>query len=355
MAIQAGSRVVTLKGVAKGQSWMDKWISFHPQFPVSGDYQIHKVFNTPRWQPFGRMGMVETEEGVFDITGFLNKNADLSSFEAFLSDWQKKIEPDIYPLVHNALYGVDYYNAERRTARLRSAYDLLKDPAFRQRAADFLSEFREVKQDLDRKYPGLKLDPRFASSPFGDSASEILHIHGFECNCPAKKEGKSEPVFTVINLKAATEKYSGTRLKYFLAEQMLYNRFLDKMAQVDSLLVRLFRVGTSAYLASHLKYSEDEADYLLLSAEEVKDIQDNLITWKKDLLKQIRRQEKNGLQKYFELKPRPGTLLGYLFARKLSERFLPEQLVDFSMPAIVQELIAYLTGPEGARQSVSKQ
>jgi hypothetical protein len=340
----AGGQRFQYKGGGPGKSWTGHWRFFHVQYPMSGEFQAHKIFDSLLWEPFASVGEFEVQNGVYDLSGYLLRTCDLSSEDAFLRDWNLQREIEVYPLVHQALYGDGYFSDPDRERRLKQLYQTLTSASFRRNSTDFLVQTRRVITDIRKKLPTIQLDPQVVSSPFKGFDVLSLFIHAEDCNCPMKKARVTRP-YQLFSVPEVYAQYSDSQLPYFLANKMIKGQFTAR-PKMPSLHLDLFHAGTASYLASLLGYSEDRADYLFLGEDHLKRTEEDLEKWKKEMLLLTVRPNTEKEAALFSAAPKPAILVGYEFAKKLAEVVQPEQYFTLNNPTIMIQLQSFLHNGE---------
>ncbi len=207
----------------------------HPQFRVKSELVGFRVVADGTWRPLESVRRLADTDGIVPVAGILVREAPQGSLEEFTRFWDERIQPAVYGLIHDVMYGAQGGETERREF-LAKVFTLVKDPAFRSTVERVEATHRQLVADLKQSLPDL----------FYRNSVVLLPTLGGE----ARRIVTTQRDFAICLALDQPEISESPRLRGWLAREYLNMPLYPTFPPVDeSLVARVIRDGFATYWA----------------------------------------------------------------------------------------------------------
>lgn len=327
---------LNVTGHYQGGELKGKWREKTAQGNYDGVWSARRVVADGSWNPFAAFSSKKTGQLV-DISGVLANDLPFKSFSEFETSWNKQIESKYYAALSVPLYHVEdvYYMPKVRTDRLKKIYSSLQANA---------KGFKKTSSRLARLIPETRVAvSKHYSWIFPDAVAVSLPTGGLFDIAFGEVGGRKALIFFSTDW---LEESSDGALKSLIAQGMIYQQQRRTNLMSPNLLFETARRGIAAYLASKV-FPHDSLETLLdVKTAELKRAQEQRSAFRQEFLKNRRRDSRRVFSKYFLSGDRASTLLlGYEFARMLSKRYRPQEMLQISGDRLRREFLAFVHKP----------
>lgn len=207
LGMDIGGKPFSFDMQLEGESSKGNWSLLHPQYPLRGNLVGRRMLSAGNWRPFEGVNRLQTGQGLIDVSGYLLENAPLGNLDRFTAFWSTQVEPLVYPLIHQSLYGKGFLEEELKAEQLKFVYKALKQKQFRAYWEYFTKTYRKVHGDMVKKFPGIDIKNLLVTlPPFKDSRTVTRAVGGI--------------LFNFVDVKES-RRFSRQKFPYFLAQQIL--------------------------------------------------------------------------------------------------------------------------------------
>jgi hypothetical protein len=226
----------------------------HPQFRAKSELVGFRVIPEETWRPLESVRRLADTDGIVPVAGILVREAPQGSLEEFTRFWDERIQPAVYGLIHDVMYGAQGGETERREF-LAKVFALVKDPAFRSSVERVEATHRQVVADLKQSLPDLLYKNSVVLLPtLGGEARRIV---------------TTQQDFAVCLAVDQPEISDSPRLRGWLAREYLTMPLYPAFPPVDdSLVARVIREGFATYWAVEGKLVAAPEECLLKARSE---------------------------------------------------------------------------------------
>ncbi|HLV02811.1 MAG TPA: hypothetical protein VKZ59_16195 [Acidobacteriota bacterium] len=327
---------IGIEGSFENGRFQGKWHRPHPQFRIEGEWFAERIIAASDYDPWEYLRSDKDIASALDLVSLVADRAPVEeSFESFKKLWNEEIEARYYPLLASTLYSdaTGEFRIHLRDERVQEIYSYLRSrsASLRKALEQLPDQLDGVRKDLQDKFSWVTFLHRPVFMLTGsklDFATVMLPVDG---------EARS---FLLIGADWLEGQTREEQKRYSLARALLYQMVAVPQPRLGA---EIARRGIAIWAAEQLEYSGRPEDFIFLSSSQWDQLEESL----PDLCRRLRgvyfAPLGDQLENYFLRGSRPGYVIGYAFARAMSEGLQPEQMFTLESHQLEQRFQAFMS------------